>query len=26
MLLPLIIFSTLQPYFVRGILAGSLKG
>lgn len=26
MMLPLIIFSTLQPYFVRGILAGSLKG
>ena len=26
MVLPLIIFSTLQPYFVRGILAGSLKG
>ena len=26
MMLPLIIFSTLQPYFVRGILGGSLKG
>jgi alpha-glucoside transport system permease protein len=26
MVLPLIIFATLQPYFVRGILAGSLKG
>jgi len=26
MMLPLIIFSILQPYFVRGILAGSLKG
>jgi len=26
MIFPLIIFSTLQPYFVRGILAGSLKG
>jgi alpha-glucoside transport system permease protein len=25
MVLPLIIFATLQPYFVRGILAGSLK-
>ena len=26
MILPLFIFATLQPYFVRGILAGSLKG
>ena len=26
MVLPLIIFATLQPYFVRGILAGSAKG
>jgi len=26
MVLPLIFFSTLQPYFVRGILAGSVKG
>jgi alpha-glucoside transport system permease protein len=26
MILPLIIFSILQPYFVRGILAGSIKG
>lgn len=26
MLLPLVVFFTLQPYFVRGILAGSVKG
>ena len=26
MALPLIIFATLQPYFVRGMLAGSVKG
>jgi alpha-glucoside transport system permease protein len=25
MLLPLVIFATLQPYFIRGILAGSVK-
>jgi alpha-glucoside transport system permease protein len=26
MLLPLIVFFSLQKYFVRGILAGSVKG
>lgn len=26
MVLPLVIFATLQPYFIRGILAGSAKG
>lgn len=26
MLLPMIVFFTLQRYFVRGILAGSVKG
>ncbi|HVH64178.1 MAG TPA: carbohydrate ABC transporter permease, partial [Candidatus Dormibacteraeota bacterium] len=26
MIVPLIVFLTLQRYFVRGILAGSVKG